>query len=92
MSWDPPASSDISSAVPDRCSVTVFTAGADDEALITPPRRIDIDIEAGDRNELTAGDGSALAIACTAEADAIKVAPQFPPLDARKRDSLALQP
>ncbi len=77
---------------PDRCRVTVFAAGADDEALITPPRRIDIDIEAGGRNELPAGDGSALAIACTAEAEAIKLAPQSPPLAARKRDGLALQP
>ncbi len=77
---------------PDRCRVTVFAAGADDEALITPPRRIDIDIEAGGGNELPAGDGSALAIACTAEAEAIKLAPQSPPLAARKRDGLALQP
>jgi len=28
--------------------------------------------------ELAAGDGSALAIACTADADAIKIAPQHP--------------
>jgi hypothetical protein len=25
---------------PDRCRVTVFTAAADDEALVAPPRRI----------------------------------------------------
>ena len=67
---------------PDRCRVTVFTAGADDEALITPPRRVDIDIEAGGRNEFPAGDGSALAIACTSDADLIKVAPQRRPITA----------
>jgi hypothetical protein len=79
-------------AAPDRCRVTVFAAGADDEALITPPRRVDIDIEAGGRNEFPAGDGSALAIACTADADAIKVAPQLPPLTVGQRDGLALEP
>jgi hypothetical protein len=63
-------------AAPDRCRVTVFTAAADDEALVTPPRRIEFDLAAGGRNELAAGDGSALAIACTADADLIKIAPQ----------------
>jgi hypothetical protein len=58
------------------CNVTVFEAAAYDEALVTPPRRIDIIILAGDRSEFDAGDGSALAIACTVDADAIKIAPQ----------------
>jgi hypothetical protein len=58
------------------CHVTVFKAAADDEALISPPERMQIDIAATGRSELAAGDGSALAIACTADADAIKIAPQ----------------
>ena len=53
----------------------MFKAGADDEALVSPPERVKIDIGAADRSELAAGDGSALAIACTADADAIKIAP-----------------
>jgi hypothetical protein len=67
---------------PDRCRVTVFTAAADDEALAPSPRRIEFDLAAGGRNEIPAGDGSALAIACTADADAIKVAPQRLPIAA----------
>jgi hypothetical protein len=63
---------------PGLCRVTVFKAGADDEALISPPERMEVDIAAAGRSELTAGDGSALAIACTADADAIKIAPQHP--------------
>ncbi len=61
---------------PDACKVTVFEAAAYDEALATPPRRIDIVVRAGGRSEFDTGDGSALAVACTADADAIKVAPQ----------------
>jgi hypothetical protein len=67
---------------PDRCRVTVFTAAADDDALVQPPRRIEFDLAAGGRIEISAGDGSALAIACTADADAIKVAPQRLPIAA----------
>jgi hypothetical protein len=63
---------------PGLCRVTVFKAGADDEALVSPPERVKIDIAAAGRSELAAGDGSALAIACTADADAIKIAPQHP--------------
>jgi hypothetical protein len=59
------------------CRVTVFKAAADDEALISAPERMEIDVAAGGRSELAAGDGSALAIACTADADAIKIAPQY---------------
>jgi hypothetical protein len=64
---------------PDRCLVTVFKANADDEALVAPPRKFVLDIAAGGRSELDAGDGSALAIACTADADLIKIAPQHRP-------------
>jgi hypothetical protein len=63
---------------PGLCRVTVFKAGADDEALVSPPEQVKIDIAAAGRSELAAGDGSALAIACTADADAIKIAPQHP--------------
>jgi hypothetical protein len=64
---------------PGLCRVTVFKAWADDEALVSPPERLTIDIAAAGRSELAAGDGSALAIACTADADAIKIAPQHHP-------------
>ncbi len=64
---------------PDACKVTVFEAAANDETLAIPPRRIDIVVRAGDRSEFDAGDGSALAIACTADADTIKIAPQIRP-------------
>lgn len=61
---------------PDRCDVTVSVTRADDEALSTPPRRMLLQIAAGGRSELDAGPNSALAIACTVDADAIKLAPQ----------------
>jgi hypothetical protein len=61
----------------DLCRVTVFKAVADDEALVSPPERVEIDAAAGGRSELAAGDGSALAIASTADANAIKIAPQY---------------
>ena len=56
----------------------MFEAIADDVALIVPPNRFEIDIKAADRAELDAGEGAALAIACTGDADAIKIAPQLP--------------
>ena len=65
---------------PNLCRVTIFQAGANDEALVVPPHRIAIDIQAAGRVEFPAGDGSALAIACTADADVIKIAPQRRPL------------
>jgi hypothetical protein len=58
---------------PDACCVTVFKAVANDESLVSPPERTELYIAAADRRELAAGDGSALAIACTADADAIKI-------------------
>ena len=61
---------------PDACRVTVFKAVANDESLVSPPERIELYIAAADRRELAAGDGSALAIVCTADTDAIKIAPQ----------------
>ena len=61
---------------PDACRVTVFKTAANDEALVSPPERIESYIAAADRREFAAGDGSALAIACNADADAIKIAPQ----------------
>jgi hypothetical protein len=54
----------------------VLQVRADDETLTTPPRRLILQIAAGGRSELEAGPDSALAIACTADADAIKIAPQ----------------
>ena len=63
-------------AGPERCDVTVFEAGAEDEALKVAPRRMVLQIAAGGRNELDAGPDSALAIACTGDADALKLAPQ----------------
>ncbi len=61
---------------PGRCDVTVFQAAADDEALSVAPRRMVLQIAAGGRNELDAGPDAALAIACTGDADALKLAPQ----------------
>jgi hypothetical protein len=69
---------------PNLCRVTLFEAAADDETLAVPPRRIAIDIEAASRAEFPAGDGSALAIACTADADVIKIAPQRRQLSASR--------
>ena len=63
-------------AGPDRCDVTVLQARADDDALSLPPRRMVLQIAAGGRSELDAGFDAALAIACTIDADAIKIAPQ----------------
>jgi len=63
-------------AAANTCEVTVFQANADDERLLTPPTRTVLAIAAGDRAELSAGAQSALAIACTADADFIKIAPQ----------------
>jgi hypothetical protein len=66
---------------------------ADDEALVVPPRRLAIDIKAADRAELDAGEGAALAIACTADADAIKIAPQPPAaVGVRPRPPVSLTP
>jgi hypothetical protein len=80
-------------AAPDLCRVTVFQAMADDEALVVPPRRLAIDIKAADRAELDAGEGAALAIACTADADAIKIAPQPPAaVGVRPRPPVSLTP
>lgn len=67
------------------CSVTVMMAIADDERLATPPQRIQIEIPAAGRSEIAAGNGDALGIACTVDADAIKVAP----LQARPAKSAA---
>ncbi len=63
-------------AGPDRCDVTVLQARADDDALSRAPRRMVLQIAAGGRSELDAGFGAALAIACTVDADAIRIAPQ----------------
>jgi len=65
-------------SAPDRCDLTVFQAVADDESLATPPRRFEFTIAAGGRAELDAGDGAALAIACTIDADSIRIAPENP--------------
>jgi hypothetical protein len=63
-------------AGPDRCDVTVVEARIDDSGLAFAPRHISLQIAAGGRSELPAGVDSSLAIACTAEADAIRIAPQ----------------
>jgi hypothetical protein len=60
---------------PNVCAVTVMVALADDERLATPPQRVQIEIPAANRSEVLAGNGDALGIACTVDADAIKVVP-----------------
>jgi len=57
----------------DGCAVTVINATAGDDRLIESPRRQKIAIPAGGRTEVQADHGKALGIACTADADAIKV-------------------
>jgi hypothetical protein len=64
-------------ALPGRCHVTVFKAGAEGEKLVVAPVKLDLMIAAGDRAELKVSHGEALAIACTVDADAIAIAPQY---------------
>jgi len=71
-------------AGPDRCDVTVFQLLADDDQLGVPPVRMALQVAAGGRSEIDAGTGAALAIACTSDADAIKIAPQFGKLRAAR--------
>jgi hypothetical protein len=61
---------------PGRCDVTMFLTGADNAALAPPLRRFVLPIAAGARSELEVGPKSTLVIACTSDADEIKVAPQ----------------
>jgi hypothetical protein len=63
-------------AGPERCEVTLFQTRVDDESLTSTPRRLVLPIAAGDRSEIGVDPDHALAIACTADADAIKIAPQ----------------
>ena len=77
MSSGRPASSATFCRAPDACRVTVFEAAADDEALVAPPQpHRSSTSRRATAAEFDAGDGSALAIACTADADEIKIAPQ----------------
>ena len=57
----------------DACNVTVVDAAVGDDRLVDAPRRLKIDIAAGDRAEVKSDHGKALGIGCTADADAIKV-------------------
>ncbi|MBV9637019.1 MAG: hypothetical protein JOZ40_20535 [Methylobacteriaceae bacterium] len=59
----------------DACSVTVMIAVADDEELKTPPHRVQIEIPAANRSEIAVGNGDALGIACTVDADLLKIVP-----------------
>jgi hypothetical protein len=61
---------------PGRCDVTMFLTGADNAALTPPLRRFVLPIAAGARSEFEVGPKSTLVIACTSDADEIKVAPQ----------------
>jgi hypothetical protein len=63
-------------AGPGRCDVTVFLTDADNAALTPPLRRFVLPIAAGARSELEVDPTSTLVIACTSDADEIKVAPQ----------------
>jgi hypothetical protein len=63
-------------AGPGRCDVTMFLTAADNAALTPPLRRFVLPIAAGARSELEVGPKSTLVIACTSDADEIKVAPQ----------------
>ena len=50
-----------------------------------------LDFQIETRGELGAGDGSALAIACTADADLIKIAPQRRPNTAQDLSRVAVE-
>jgi hypothetical protein len=63
-------------AGPGRCDVTMFLTRADNAALTPPLRRFVLPIAAGTRSELEVGPKSTFVIACTSDADEIKVAPQ----------------
>lgn len=60
------------------CAVHVVMAEAGDETLAVTPVRFVSDVAAGDVMNIEAGDG-ALSIACTIDADAIKVVVQTRP-------------
>jgi hypothetical protein len=63
-------------AGPGRCDVTMFLTRADNAALTPPLRRFVLPIAAGARSEFEVGPKSTFVIACTSDADEIKVAPQ----------------
>ena len=54
------------------CAVTVISVAADDENLTMEPQRRSFEVPAGGRIELAAGDGQALGIGCTSDANEIK--------------------
>ena len=69
------------------CAVTVITAGAEDTALVVPPKRMELVIPAADRTEIEAEGGRALAIGCTVDADQIKLVTLEPlPMRAASRN------
>jgi len=65
-------------ATPARYDVTVFNARAGDEERAVLPTRMFLQIAAGGHSEVDATrPDAALAIACTGDADSLKIAPQI---------------
>ena len=58
----------------DACDVTVMIAEAGDEELRVKPVKVSFGIPAAGRSELMTDNGQVLALACTADADLLKVA------------------
>ncbi|BBE72611.1 hypothetical protein [Oharaeibacter diazotrophicus] len=56
------------------CRMTLVVAERDDETLAVEPTRVAFTVAAADVAELATGAGSAIRVACTADADAVKVA------------------
>jgi hypothetical protein len=67
------------------CAVTVIGAAADDESLAIAPQRRSFDVPAGGRIEIAAGDGQALSIGCTSDANEIKAVAHRLPLSKTAR-------
>ena len=64
-------------ATPARYDVTVFNARAGDEERAVLPTRMFLQIAAGAHSEIVSRPDEALAIACTGDADSLKIAPQI---------------
>lgn len=61
-------------AKPGACRVTLIVSRADDEQLRQAPQRLEFALGAANVIQISAGGGQALGVACTAEADTVKVA------------------
>lgn len=56
------------------CRMNLLIAEKDDETLSVKPTKIVFAVAAADVAEIQTGDGAAMMVACTADADAVKIA------------------